>query len=134
MKRKHWKGLASALLATLVVAFLGMGCESSEGEMPDAAEALRLDPAEATVEPGGAAVTLRVVNGRPPYRWQVADATQGALTGVPGGNDAPVWTEVNEVNYRAAADADGVNTVTVTDKRGWSATSRMRIAPEAEGT
>lgn len=114
-----------ALMSCLGILLLGAGCES--GDNPDPEHALRIDPSEVRFSQQTTTVTLRAVNGRPPYLWRVSDENMGKITGVPeDAGEKP--TAVAEVNYQRVPGETGVNTVTVIDRRGWSATARM-IAP-----
>ena len=120
MHSKLVPSFAAALM--LALSLLVSGCEDSS--IPDADDAIRLEPAQLTFSRDSMTARLRIVNGQPPYIWRVADATMGKLTGLPA-DAATVPTHIAEANYERFEGAVGVNTVTVYDKRGWSATSRL---------
>lgn len=128
IRLKDASRLSAALL--LMLAWLSAGCESGEDASANADDAPRVEPAEVSLQPGGAGVPLRVVNGRPPFLWQVVDAELGSLSGTAtNAAGSQGWSYAVEVTYTPEPGVFGVNTVTVTDKRGWSASSRLRLEP-----
>ena len=109
MKFRHLAGLAViALLA-------GTGCEWNEGVRDDeaAAAGFRITPAGAHLRADDIQITFTLHEGQPPYRWVVANEDLGDLL-APGTRD-------HRVVYARAEGANGVNTLRVTDARGWVA-------------
>lgn len=73
----------------------------------------RIDPPEATISETDGSVALRVIGGAEPFEWTVSDDTLGAVSG-----------SGSHVTYTRTGQG-GVNTVTVTDDRSWTASALM---------
>lgn len=101
---------------TLVAGFLAaglwawVGCDNSDST---ADADFYVDPADAVATVSSPTVVLTAVGGLEPYTWTVSDSTLGAVT---GSGPAVTYTRTG---------GNGVNTVTVTDERGWTASATI---------
>lgn len=98
-------GLGAVALAGLL---LTTGCEK---DLPSGAS-FRIEP-ERVVLTTQSAVALTAVGGEAPLQWRVTDTNLGAVS---GGGETVTYTR-NE--------AEGANSVEVTDARGWVAAARV---------
>jgi hypothetical protein len=97
----------TAALSTLILT----GCEVGSG--PDDNSSFRISPDRATLTVANPTVSLELVGGIEPFTWRVTDETLGVVSG-----------EGRTVTY-TRSDADGVNTVEVTDSRQWLASATI---------
>ncbi len=125
------KTTGMALWLGLLLAGL-MGCDSNDHLTGNE---MYITPASHTFKSADdKVVTLSVQGAKPPMRWSVSDPNMGSITGVPSGSNA---THIVAANYERRDDVAGINTVIVTDARGWKASSVMNvpqrvIAPEPD--
>ncbi len=101
--------------AAVVAALAAAGCDlnANVGDEDPVPSSFRLSPSGAHLGADGTHVRFRLAGGQPPYRWVVADEDLGALLG-------PESRDHTAIYVRADA-ANGVNTLRVTDARGWTA-------------
>ena len=107
--------LAAAIAATVLIL---AGCEDNanvQSEADGSAESFRLHPASINIDTNLTPVVIQVLDGAPPFRWEMSDPTLGTLTGTNGfsrfGNYSPLTTN------RA------VNTIRVRDANQWRSTT-----------
>lgn len=107
--------LYPAVVVCLLIAgaaFTFLGCEDSKiGE----GESFSISPSEVTLTEPNQSVTLQVVGGNQPFVWSVSDSnTLGRISG-----------SGHSVTYVRTGTANGVNVITVTDDKTWTATARV---------
>ncbi len=118
-------GLAAAVAACGIGIAAG-GCERNADTQPDGgggtSSSFVLFPGGITVGTNQAYAAFQARGGVLPYRWSVANTNLGSLQGVV--LDTPI--RVKTVTYLPAASTGaGINTLQVTDARGWQATASV---------
>ena len=105
------RSLVSTMCGVLLAVALCvvLGCEDSG---TDGAE-FSINPAAATLSTNDLTVVLQAVGGHAPLAWSVSDASMGAVSG-----------SGQTVTY-TRTDSNGVNVVTVTDDKQWTASSTI---------
>lgn len=87
-----------------------LGCDHDDDV---SGEVFEVQPRSATLSASETTLELQVIGGTGPFVWTVSDATRGTISG--GGR---------RVTYTRTA-VNGVNTVEVTDSRGFSSSSTI---------
>jgi len=118
-----------ALSILCVPAAVGMmvlvaGCEENNTDVqraPDSGAEFRISPGFFNMSTNVPQLALTVVGGVDPFVWSISAPVLGSLSGT---------SEFSRVvNYKAAANQSGVNTIRVQDSRGWSAISVLAQGP-----
>jgi hypothetical protein len=97
------------------------GCDSDDDLTGDE---IYIKPASYTFRSAEDKMTTLSVHGaKPPFQWKVSDASLGSISGVTADED----TFTGAANYTRVDSKYGINTVIVTDSRGWQASSVMNV-------
>lgn len=109
----RWLG---ALLAACLAHLAGCETNSDVSGTEDGSgdPAFSISPSAVTLRVGDTTVKLSAVGGVAPFAWRVSDATLGTV---------PADIDTRAVTYTSTGVKEGINTVTVTDDQGWSASA-----------
>lgn len=121
MNSKTVAGCALWSFLGLLLLFSAAGCDSGDDLTGDE---MYIKPSSYTFRSAVDKMTTLSVHGaKPPFQWKVSDTSMGSISGVTADED----TFTGAANYTRLDNKYGVNTVIVTDSRGWQASAVMNV-------